>query len=769
MQPISEVKDYLIEKVRTVNSKNPKANTGAVILQYDKDYEVNMEGFVNNALQTIQILFTTSSSSNPVGTANLTNVSSKIGREVSRSLGRELTWLNQIRLGDLFVEGFYNCGFVDIYYPKTRNTSYIVSATARWVELANIPGIFSRINLMHTSTTPPRSINNMMQKIGSIQFPVIKGRTGKDYLELDRPYIKSINKLQNSGWRINRRVLEVIEKNKEVFSSSIPFEDNDAKELKRRSQALEWSFIIAKANILKDEDVFYQYLDADYRGRLYYKEPFLNYQGSDISRGMLKFARAKPMTQGGLYWLAVHTATSFNASYGIDEIPEWCEADYKSYLEEEGLDNISVDKMTLDDRVQWVNENMDAIIDLGINGEIDTTAEKIVTFLACCIEWSDYHKAVKDKRIYMSHLPIPIDGSNNGWQHLGAISKDTQTGDLVGLVPSEIQKDFYVQTAKELINLTEDERLVDILSRMPMKRIRKGITKRGSMTRAYSAGAKKIAENMFFDCKAEDYHTEYGITQDDCNKFAKILIKAINNVCPGPLQTMSYLQELAKYELGSFNKVNEDGEPAGEEYKEAVKRRSELFKTKDITDEEIEELDRLVKFTSKYKSILVHGNGADRIKWTTPSGFDVEYTKFRMERKKGRGTIAGFKKASGGHQGINHVAQTETDYPDIQGFLCGISPNVIHSLDASHMALVVDQWHGEFGAVHDSFSTHACDVEHLLGITKRVFIDMYDVDNFYNWLEKELISEDHEDLGIQQPQLGKLDVNNIQESDYFFA
>jgi len=289
------------------------------------------------------------------------------------------------------------------------------------------------------------------------------------------------------------------------------------------------------------------------------------------------------------------------------------------------------------------------------------------------------------------------------------------------------------------------------------------------MTRAYSAGAKKIAENMFFDCKAEDYHTEYGITQDDCNKFAKVLIKAINNVCPGPLQTMSYLQELAKYELGSFKKFDENGEIAGEDYKVAVKRRSELFKTKDITDEEIEELNELTKFTSKYKSILIYGNGSDRIKWTTPSGFDVEYTKFRMERKKGRGTIAGFKKASGGHQGINHVAQAATIYPDIQGFLCGISPNVIHSLDASHMALVIDQWHGEFGAVHDSFSTHACDVEYLIGITKRVFIDMYDVDNFYNWLKEELISKDHEGLDLQQPQLGTLDVNDIQDSDYFFS
>ena len=82
MQPIYEVIDYLIDKVRTVNTKNPKANTGAVVLQYDKEYEVNMEGFVKNSLQIIQILFTTSSSSNPVGTASLTNASSKIGREV---------------------------------------------------------------------------------------------------------------------------------------------------------------------------------------------------------------------------------------------------------------------------------------------------------------------------------------------------------------------------------------------------------------------------------------------------------------------------------------------------------------------------------------------------------------------------------------------------------------------------------------------------------------------------------------------------------------
>ena len=56
-----------------------------------------------------------------------------------------------------------------------------------------------------------------------------------------------------------------------------------------------------------------------------------------------------------------------------------------------------------------------------------------------------------DKEEYITYLPIPIDGSNNGWQHLCAMSKDKEAGELVGIVPQDIQKDFYVQCAKDLI------------------------------------------------------------------------------------------------------------------------------------------------------------------------------------------------------------------------------------------------------------------------------------------------------------------------------
>ena len=84
------------------------------------------------------------------------------------------------------------------------------------------------------------------------------------------------------------------------------------------------------------------------------------------------------------------------------------------------------------------------------------------------------------------------------------------------------------------------------------------------------------------------------------------------------------------------------------------------------------------------------------------------------------------------------------------------------------MSLVIDEWNGTFGAVHDSFSTHACDVDDLLALTKGKFIEMYDVDNFYDYIEDQLITN-KTDLDVDQPDRGSLRIREIEDSDYFFA
>ncbi|RKO96730.1 bacteriophage type DNA-directed RNA polymerase, partial [Caulochytrium protostelioides] len=55
-------------------------------------------------------------------------------------------------------------------------------------------------------------------------------------------------------------------------------------------------------------------------------------------------------------------------------------------------------------------------------------------------------------------------------------------------------------------------------------------------------------------------------------------------------------------------------------------------------------------------------------------------------------------------------------------------PNFVHSLDASHMMITAMncQRHGiAFASVHDSFWTHACDVETLSYVLRDAFVTLH--------------------------------------------
>ena len=82
------------------------------------------------------------------------------------------------------------------------------------------------------------------------------------------------------------------------------------------------------------------------------------------------------------------------------------------------------------------------------------------------------------------------------------------------------------------------------------------------------------------------------------------------------------------------------------------------------------------------------------------------------------------------------------------------------------MALIIDGWGGAFGAIHDSFSTHACDVEDLLAKTKDTFVSMYDQTNYYDIIQQNLTGKTDD---VQQPDIGSLEIQEVHDSDYFFA
>ena len=145
---------------------------------------------------------------------------------------------------------------------------------------------------------------------------------------------------------------------------------------------------------------------------------------------------------------------------------------------------------------------------------------------------------------------------------------------------------------------------------------------------------------------------------------------------------MEYLQDLGSYEIGRFEK-RKDGVKAGKEYTQLLKTIRKLKPKRDKTDEELQELNDAIKEYHTYQSHKIYGNGRRYLTWSTPSGFFVKYTNYITTTNKCKGTISGYK-TKGKTKRITHVARIPTRNPDIRGFMCGVSPNFIHSLDASH-------------------------------------------------------------------------------------
>ena len=163
------------------------------------------------------------------------------------------------------------------------------------------------------SATPIPKITTLFQNNGR---PVIKtwekNREHKFLKYLDKPFVKAIDKLQATRFVVNKDVHEAIAKHWDLFVKHEVFDGKDQSEndklyQRQASKNREVKGIMATAERWLDKE-FSFYIDADYRGRLYYSEPFFNFQGADIARSQLLFAKGKPFDESANFWLAVHTA-----------------------------------------------------------------------------------------------------------------------------------------------------------------------------------------------------------------------------------------------------------------------------------------------------------------------------------------------------------------------------------------------------------------------------------------------------------------------------
>ena len=173
----------------------------------------------------------------------------------------------------------------------------------------------------------------------------------------------------------------------------------------------------------KDEPRFFFPYQLDFRGRIYAVPSYLTPQGTDLAKGLLRFAEGKPLgTMQAVRWLAIHGSNCFGN-----------------------------DKVSLDDRHSWVLQHQQEILECAEDPFSHAwwhEADEPFCFLAFCLEWAGY---VREGLDFVSHIPVAMDGTCNGLQIFSLILRDKVGGSAVNLLPAARPQDIYQIVADKVI------------------------------------------------------------------------------------------------------------------------------------------------------------------------------------------------------------------------------------------------------------------------------------------------------------------------------
>jgi DNA-directed RNA polymerase len=233
---------------------------------------------------------------------------------------------------------------------------------------------------------------------------------------------------------------------------------------------------LTTAEKLRDRDAIWFPHTLDFRGRIYPVAGTGPHPQSDgFGRALLMFAEGKPLGDTGLYWLMVRAANTYGQ-----------------------------DKLELDARVKWAEENLDAIIDSARN-PLDggrfwaQTEEDPWSFLATCHEIAQAFD-LADPTTFVSHLPIPMDGTCNGLQHLSAMGRDPVGAEATNLTASGERRDIYVEVAKVVARMVSDDALKgDDMAISWAGRVTRAVVKRAVMTTPYGVTSRGIRDQLLAD------------------------------------------------------------------------------------------------------------------------------------------------------------------------------------------------------------------------------------------------------------------------------
>lgn len=99
----------------------------------------------------------------------------------------------------------------------------------------------------------------------------------------------------------------------------------------------------------------------------------------------------------------------------------------------------------------------------------------------------------------------------------------------------------------------------------------------------------------------------------------------------------------------------------------------------------------------------------------------------------------------------------------------GISPNWIHSLDATHLGMIINSFDGDIMPIHDSVATHACDVDAMHSVIREQFLKLYTEHDVLQEITDAAAACGADLEGLELPAKGGLNLSQVLDSKFFFC
>jgi len=441
--------------------------------------------------------------------------------------------------------------------------------------------------------------------------------------------------------------------------------------------------------LLDEPRLFFPH-QLDHRGRAYPVPQLINPQSDDSGRSLLEFADGKPLGERGAYWLAIHIANCY------------------------GKNKVSFDK-----RVRWVHEHEPEIIAFADNPfeaspcrarasrhlrphRFWHEADKPWMFLAACLEWKDFREQGPD---FLSHLPVSMDGTCNGYQHLSAMGRDPIGGSATNLIPGDQPEDMYQEVAYHVsIRIMFDAEYGSAddreAARELLGKIDRSSVKHATMTTPYGVTRGTIYKQLL-----EQEPVKSSKDPKKCARYlAKVLEECIPEVAVEAGNIMKWLRQVAGV-LAKANRGMTWTTPAGFRVVHEIRE------------------PKIVRVATSDHTFVVYEQDETR-------KIDV--------RKQADGIVA-------------HLVH---------------SFDAAHMMLTVHRLLSEGVRH--FAMVHDSFGVHACDIDLLNRVLREEFVRIYSEPVLMNFFKQQWQAHRDVGLPAMPPP-GNLDIRQVISSPYFFA